>query len=163
MYKRQYQQWIKEFDRHVKPDEKSIKILAPSPYKVKREVEKIDPQTGKTVIGRDGKPVTETKEIQIPAFKVVSVFDVSQTEGKEIPGITDNELTGDVEQYLSLIHILCRSSALKSSMQRLSRHRAQSLSRTQRRTQEKPPKRPPREPKRQSHLWGDTRRAYVSP
>ena len=105
-----YQQWIKEFDRHVKPDEKSIKILAPSPYKVKREVEKIDPQTGKTVIGRDGKPVTETKEIQIPAFKVVSVFDVSQTEGKEIPGITDNELTGDVEQYRDFFTALERTS-----------------------------------------------------
>ena len=75
-----YQQWKKEFDRHVKPDEKSIKILAPSPYIVKREVEKIDPQTQKPIIGKDGKPVTETKEIQIPAFKIVSVFDVSQTE-----------------------------------------------------------------------------------
>ena len=105
-----YQQWKNEFDRHVKANEKSIKILAPSPYKVKREVEKIDPQTGKTVIGRDGKPVTETKEIQIPAFKVVSVFDVSQTEGKEIPGITDNELTGDVEQYRDFFTALERTS-----------------------------------------------------
>ena len=105
-----YQQWKNEFDRHVKANEKSIKILAPSPYKVKREVEKIDPQTGKVVIGRDGKPVTETKEIQIPAFKVVSVFDVSQTEGKEIPGITDNELTGDVEQYRDFFTALERTS-----------------------------------------------------
>ena len=105
-----YQQWKNEFDRHVKPNEKSIKILAPSPYKVKREVEKIDPQTGKTVIGTDGKPVTETKEIQIPAFKVVSVFDVSQTEGKEIPGITDSELTGDVEQYRDFFTALERTS-----------------------------------------------------
>lgn len=105
-----YQQWKNEFDRHVKANEKSIKILAPSPYKVKREVEKIDPQTGKAVIGRDGKPVTEIKEIQIPAFKVVSVFDVSQTEGKEIPGITDNELTGDVEQYRDFFTALERTS-----------------------------------------------------
>ena len=105
-----YQQWKKEFDRHVKPDEKSIKILAPSPYIVKREVEKIDPQTQKPIIGKDGKPVTETKEIQIPAFKIVSVFDVSQTEGKEIPGITDNELTGDVEQYRDFFTALERTS-----------------------------------------------------
>ena len=105
-----YQQWKKEFDRHVKPDEKSIKILAPSPYIVKREVEKIDPHTQKPIIGKDGKPVTETKEIQIPAFKIVSVFDVSQTEGKEIPGITDNELTGDVEQYRDFFTALERTS-----------------------------------------------------
>ena len=105
-----FQQWKKEFDRHVKPNEKSIKILAPSPYKIRQEVEKKDPQTGKTVIGGDGKPVMETKEIQIPAYKVVSVFDVSQTEGKEIPGITDNELTGDVEQYRDFFTALERTS-----------------------------------------------------
>ena len=105
-----FQQWKKEFDRHVKPNEKSIKIIAPSPYKIRREVEKKDPQTGQTVIGGDGKPVTETKEFQIPAFKVVSVFDVSQTEGKEIPGITDNELTGDVEQYRDFFTALERTS-----------------------------------------------------
>ena len=105
-----FQQWKKEFDRHVKPNEKSIKILAPSPYKIRQEVEKKDPQTGRAVIGKDGKPVMETKEIQIPAYKVVSVFDVSQTEGKEIPGITDNELTGDVEQYRDFFNALERTS-----------------------------------------------------
>ena len=94
-----YRQWEKEFDRHVKPGEKAIKILAPAPYKVKKEREKIDPDTKMPVIGADGKPVMETQEITIPAYKVVSVFDVSQTEGKELPNLSVSELTGDVEQY----------------------------------------------------------------
>ena len=94
-----YRQWEKEFDRHVKPGEKAIKILAPAPYKVKKEREKIDPDTKMPVIGADGKPVMETQEITIPAYKVVSVFDVSQTEGKELPDLSVSELTGDVEQY----------------------------------------------------------------
>ena len=74
-----YKQWEKEFDRHVKPGEKAIKILAPSPFTVKKQVEKIDPDTQKPVFYKDGKPVTEEKEIKIPAFRVVSVFDISQT------------------------------------------------------------------------------------
>ena len=82
-----YKQWEKEFDRHVKPGEKAIKILAPSPFTVKKQVEKIDPDTQKPVFDKDGKPVTEEKEIKIPAFRVVSVFDVSQTEGKELPSL----------------------------------------------------------------------------
>ena len=77
-----YKQWEKEFDRHVKPGEKAIKILAPSPFTVKKQVEKIDPDTQKPVFDKDGKPVTEEKEIKIPAFRVVSVFDISQTEGR---------------------------------------------------------------------------------
>lgn len=91
--------WKNNFGRNVMRGEKGIRILAPSPYKIRQEVEKKDPQTGKTVIGGDGKPVTETREIQIPAYKVVAVFDVSQTEGRELPSISANELTGDVEQY----------------------------------------------------------------
>ena len=78
---------------------KSIKVIAPSPYKVKKEVDKIDPKTQKPVIDKDGKPVKEETEITVPAFKVVSVFDVSQTEGKELPTIGVDELTGDVAQY----------------------------------------------------------------
>lgn len=104
-----YRQWEKEFDRHVKPGEKAIKILAPTPYKIKQETEKIDPNTQKPVIGADGKPVMETKEITIPAYKVVSVFDVSQTEGKELPTIAD-ELTGDVEQYKDFFAALEKTS-----------------------------------------------------
>ena len=91
--------WRDDFERHVKKGEKGIKILVPSPYKVKKQMEKIDPATQKPVIGADGKPVTEEREIEIPAFRVVTVFDVSQTEGKEIPDIAVSELTGSVEQY----------------------------------------------------------------
>ena len=94
-----YGKWRDEFERHVKRGEKGIKILAPAPYKVKREVEKTDPDTGQPIIGSDGKPVVEEKEITIPSFKVVSVFDVSQTEGKEIPNLSADALTGDIEQY----------------------------------------------------------------
>ena len=94
-----YNSWKNLFGRQVARGAKGIKVLAPSPYKVKREVDKIDPQTQKPVIGKDGKPVKEETEITVPAFKVVSVFDVSQTEGKELPTIGVDELTGDVEQY----------------------------------------------------------------
>lgn len=101
-----YSQWEKEFERHVKPGEKGIKIIAPAPYKVKQEVKKLDPATRQPVIGTDGKPVTEEKEITIPAFKVVTVFDVSQTEGKELPSIGVDTLTGDVEHFNDVLSAL---------------------------------------------------------
>ena len=72
--------WKNNFERNVMRGQKGIKIIAPSPYKIKQEMQKIDPHTQKPIIGKDGKPVTEEKEITIPAYKVVSVFDVSQTE-----------------------------------------------------------------------------------
>lgn len=75
-----YNSWKNMFGRQVARGAKGIKVLAPSPYKVKREVDKIDPATQKPVIGKDGKPVKEEMEMTVPAFKVVSVFDVSQTE-----------------------------------------------------------------------------------
>ena len=102
--------WRDDFERHVKKGEKGIKILAPSPYKVKKQMEKIDPATQKPVIGADGKPVTEEQEIEIPAFRVVTVFDVSQTEGKEIPDIAVSELTGSVEQYQDFFAALEKAS-----------------------------------------------------
>ena len=104
-----YKQWEKEFDRHVKPGEKAIKIIAPAPFTVKKQVEKIDPDTQKPVFDKDGKPVTEEKEIKIPAFRVVSVFDISQTEGKELPVLT-YELTGNVEQYKDFFAALEKTS-----------------------------------------------------
>ena len=115
-----YRQWEKEFDRHVKPGEKAIKILAPAPYKVKKEREKIDPDTQKPMIGADGKPVMETQEITIPAYKVVSVFDVSQTEGKELPALSVSELTGDVEQYQDFFAALERTSPFAMGFEVLS-------------------------------------------
>ena len=94
-----FSSWKNNFGRNVIKGEKGIKIIAPSPFTVKQEVEKTDPQTGKPVIGKDGKPVTEEKEIKVPAYKVVSVFDVSQTEGRELPDIAVDELTGDVDCF----------------------------------------------------------------
>ncbi len=94
-----YTSWQRNFDRHVMKGEKGIKILAPAPYKAQEEREKIDPATRKPVLDADGKPVTETVEVLRPTFKVVSVFDVSQTDGKELPDIMVGELTGSVEQY----------------------------------------------------------------
>lgn len=94
-----YTSWQRNFDRHAMKGEKGIKILAPAPYKAQEEREKIDPATRKPVLDADGKPVTETVEVLRPAFKVVSVFDVSQTDGKELPDIMVGELTGSVEQY----------------------------------------------------------------
>ena len=111
--------WKNNFGRNVMRGEKGIRILAPSPYKIRQEVEKKDPQTGKTVIGKDGKPVTETKEIQIPAYKVVAVFDVSQTEGRELPSISANELTGDVEQYEDFFAALEKTSPVPMGFEKI--------------------------------------------
>ena len=94
-----YNSWKNLFGRQVSRGAKGIKVLAPSPYKIKKEVDKIDPKTNKPVTDKNGKPVKEETEITVPAFKVVSVFDISQTEGKELPTIGVDELTGDVEQY----------------------------------------------------------------
>ena len=93
-----YNKWRDDFHRNVKKGEKAIKILAPAPFKAKKEVQKLDAQ-GRPVMGKDGKPVTEVQEIQVPAFKIVSVFDVSQTEGEPLPSIGVEKLTGSVERY----------------------------------------------------------------
>ena len=111
--------WKNQFQRNVKKGEKGIKIIAPSPFKIKQETEKIDPQTQKPVIGRDGKPVTEEKEITIPAYKVVSVFDVSQTEGKELPDIAMDALTGDVEQYSDFFAALEKTSPVPIGFEKI--------------------------------------------
>ena len=102
--------WKNNFGRNVMKGQKGIKIIAPSPFKIKQEMEKIDPHTQKPVIGKDGKPVTEEKEITIPAYKVVSVFDVSQTEGRELPDIAVDELTGDVDRYKDFFAALEKTS-----------------------------------------------------
>ena len=94
-----FNKWRDEFERHVNAEEKGIKIFAPAHKKIRKEVEKLDPDTGNPIIGEDGKPVMEMKEITIPRYKVVSVFDVSQTDGKEIPDMSVEALTGSIEQY----------------------------------------------------------------
>lgn len=102
--------WKNNFGRNVMKGQKGIKIIAPSPFKIRQEVEKIDQHTQKPIIGKDGKPVTEEKEVKIPAYKVVSVFDVSQTEGKELPDIAVDELTGDVDRYKDFFAALEKTS-----------------------------------------------------
>ena len=94
-----YTAWQKQFGRQVQKGENGIRILAPTPYKKRMEVEKTDPATGEILTNPDGTSVKETKEVLMPAFKVVNVFDVSQTDGKPLPTLGVNELTGDVAQY----------------------------------------------------------------
>ena len=112
-----YTSWQRNFDRHVMKGEKGIKILAPAPYQAQEEREKIDPATQKPVLDADGKPVTETVEVIRPAFKVVSVFDVSQTDGKELPDIAVDELTGSVENYAALFEALKQESPVPISFE----------------------------------------------
>ena len=91
--------WKNKFERNVNKGEKGIQIFAPAPYKVKKEQTKIDPDTELPVLDTDGNPIKEEVEVTIPAFKVVSVFDVSQTSGKELPSIGVDELRGNVKDY----------------------------------------------------------------
>ena len=111
--------WKNNFGRNVMKGQKGIKIIAPSPFKIRQEVEKIDPHTQKPIIGKDGKPVTEEKEIKIPAYKVVSVFDVSQTEGKELPDIAVDELTGDVDRYKDFFAALEKTSPVSIAFENI--------------------------------------------
>ena len=105
-----YRKWQKDFGRHVNEHENGIRILAPAPYKFKEEREKIDPVTNEPMLDQDGMPVMEEVEIKIPAFRVVTVFDYSQTDGKELPGLGVNELHGDVERYRDFMEALERVS-----------------------------------------------------
>ena len=105
-----YKAWQRNFERHVNKGERGIRILAPAPYKIKEEQEKIDPVTNEPVLDRDGMPVMEEVEIKIPAFRVVTVFDYSQTDGKELPGLGVSELHGNVENYRDFMEALSRVS-----------------------------------------------------
>lgn len=104
-----FSKWKNSFGRHVKKGEKGIQILAPTPYKIKVDKEKLDPDTKLPMLDDEGKPITEEKEVTIPMFKVVSVFDVSQTDGKPLPQISFS-LTGDVAQYEVFMGALRRTS-----------------------------------------------------
>lgn len=104
-----YTAWQKQFGRQVQKGEKAIKILAPAPYKEKVEIEKLDPVTKMPIYSDDGKPIIEVQEVTRPAFKVVSVFDVSQTEGREIPSLGVDELSGDVREYEMFFEALKRN------------------------------------------------------
>ena len=104
-----YQKWQNQFSRHVLRGEKGITIIAPTPYKIKVEQEKLDPDTKQPLLDADGKTITEEKEVQIPMFRPVKVFDVSQTDGKPLPEQVKSpvaELTGNVEHYEAFMDAL---------------------------------------------------------
>lgn len=90
-----YNKWKDQFERHVKKGEHGITIIAPTPYKKKIEEQKLDPDTKAPILDKDGKIVTEEKEIEIPMFRPVKVFDVSQTDGKPLPELASS-LSGNV-------------------------------------------------------------------
>lgn len=114
-----FRQWEKEFDRHVKKGEKGIKIFAPAPYKVKKLVDKLDPETRKPILDSEGKTVKEEKEVTVPAFKVVTVFDISQTEGKEFPDLSVKPLLADVEQYEDFFAALEKASPVPIAFEQI--------------------------------------------
>ena len=95
----------KEMNRFVKKGEKGIRIMAPSPYKKEVEQDRLD-ANGNPMIGANGEPMKETVEITVNAFKPVSTFDISQTEGDPVPMIGVNELTGSVEGYETLLEAI---------------------------------------------------------
>ena len=105
-----YQAWQKNFERHVNKGEKAIRILAPAPYKIKEERDKLDPVTGEMMFDENGMPQKEETEVTIPAFRAVSVFDVSQTDGKPIPELEVNEPLSTVEGYEDFVQALMNIS-----------------------------------------------------
>ena len=105
-----YQAWQKNFERHVNKGEKAIRILAPAPYKIKEERDTLDPVTGEMMFDENGMPQKEETEVTIPAFRAVSVFDVSQTDGKPIPELEVNELLSTVEGYEDFVQALMNIS-----------------------------------------------------
>ncbi len=113
-----YNKWKNQFGRHVKQGEKGLTIIAPTPFKKKIEEMKLDPDTKAPVLDEDGNAVTEEREIEIPLFKPVKVFDVSQTEGAPLPSLVSN-LTGDVEQYEAFMEALRRTSPMSINMEPL--------------------------------------------
>ena len=104
-----FHKWKNQFGRHVKKGEHGITIIAPTPFKKKIEEQKLDPDTMAPMLDKDGKVIVEEKEIQIPMFKPVKVFDVDQTDGKPLPELASN-LSGNVKDYEIFIEALRRSA-----------------------------------------------------
>ena len=104
-----FNKWRDQFERNVMKGEKGIKIIAPTPFKKKIEQEKRDPDTNLPMLDADGRVIIEEKEIKIPMFKPVTVFDVSQTDGKPLPQLA-SDLTGNVQNYEAFMEALRRSS-----------------------------------------------------
>ena len=106
-----YNKWKDQFERHVKKGEHGITIIAPTPYKKKIEEQKLDPDTKAPILDKDGKIITEEKEIEIPMFRPVKVFDVSQTDGKPLPELVSS-LSGNVPNYEAFMEALRRSAPM---------------------------------------------------
>ena len=104
-----FNKWKNQFERHVKKGEHGITIIAPTPYKKKIEEQKLDPDTKAPILDKDGKIVTEEKEIEIPMFRPVKVFDLSQTDGKPLPELASN-LSGNVQNFEVFMEALRRSA-----------------------------------------------------
>ena len=113
-----FNKWHNQFGRHVKKGERGITIIAPTPFKKKIEEQKLDPDTKAPMLDADGKVITEEKEIEIPMFKPVKVFDVSQTDGKPLPQLA-NSLSGDVKQYEAFMEALRRSSPVPIAFEKM--------------------------------------------
>ena len=109
-----FQKWKNQFGRHVKQGERGITIIAPTPFKKKIEEVKLDPDTNAPMLDPDGQQIVEEKEISIPMFKPVRVFDVAQTDGKPLPHLAST-LTGSVEQYEVFVEALRRSAPVPIS------------------------------------------------
>ena len=104
-----FNKWKNQFERHVKKGEHGITIIAPTPYKKKIEEQKLDPDTKAPILDKDGRIVTEEKEIEIPMFRPVKVFDLSQTDGKPLPELASN-LSGNVQNFEVFMEALRRSA-----------------------------------------------------
>lgn len=115
-----FNKWRDQFGRNVLKGEKGIRIIAPTPYKKKIEEIKTDPETNAPVLDADGKAIIEEKEIRIPMFKVVSVFDVSQTAGKPLPQLAA-DLSGNVQQYEVFMEALRRASPVPMEIKSVAR------------------------------------------
>ncbi|WP_320951615.1 YodL domain-containing protein, partial [Hungatella effluvii] len=111
--------WQSEFERTRKRGERGLKILAPKPYTTRKRVPKLDPDTGQPITSPDGRPVTEEQEVTVPNFIVVSVYDISQTEGKEVPDATMNILDGDVDRYDDFLSALKQSTPYSFALEEI--------------------------------------------
>ena len=113
-----FKRWQDQFERHVRKGEKGLKIIAPTPYKTRKEVEKLDPMTKKPMRDASGKVLTEEIEVKIPMFKPVTVFDVSQTEGKPLPELVST-LEGNVTDYENMMEALKRTAPVPISFEEM--------------------------------------------
>ena len=111
-----YNKWKNQFERHVKRGEHGITIIAPTPFKKKIEEQKLDPDTKAPILDAEGKAVMEEREVEIPMFRPVKVFDVSQTDGKPLPELAST-LSGSVQNYEAFMEALRRSAPVPLSVE----------------------------------------------